>query len=129
MYGEAITKYYASGVGPESKLPFPKDIIRRAIVESLLEEKDREQWNLLSGSYIMLEDFVSDEEYNLVQSFFEAHSPPIRDLTDSEIRQLECISEIFTRIAERAKEKLKDTQALRRKVGLGKNEKPPDDTT
>ena len=129
-YGLVLERHYSFTVGPESKLPFPKDLIRRAIVEAFLEETDPDQRNTLEHGYIELEAFLPDEEFELVQACHTAlfslepleksSNPEDHERARQIVEQLPSrrFKEIQENISKRMSERLKDLQALRRIVGL-----------
>ena len=67
-YGR-ILKKYASSVERESILPYPKDLIRLAIHEELLENPETELANHLEIAFAQLEAFLPEPEYQILQQF------------------------------------------------------------
>jgi hypothetical protein len=122
--------YISFAVAPESKLPFPKDVIRRAIVEEFLEETDPDRSELLASGYIELEGFLPDEAFELVQAVFTEFfsTQPLLESSDPDEQKraheifkrlpLQRFNEIQQDMLKRMNERLKDIQALRRIVGL-----------
>ena len=72
-YG-AVLQHRHSSVGRESDLPYPREMIRRALAQDLLEEVDEERRNALACGLVELESFVSDNEADLVQAWEKALS-------------------------------------------------------
>ncbi len=50
---------------PESLLPFPKGVIRHAIAQLLLGETSPDRRSILEEAYLYLDNFISDQEYEL----------------------------------------------------------------
>ena len=50
---------------PESLLPFPKGVIRHAIAQLLLRETSQDRRSILEEAYLYLDNFISDQEYEL----------------------------------------------------------------
>ena len=50
---------------PESLLPFPKGVIRHAIAQLLLRETSPDRRSILEEAYLYLDNFISDQEYEL----------------------------------------------------------------
>jgi len=50
---------------PESQLPFPKGVIRHAIAQLLLRETSPDRRSILEEAYLYLDNFISDQEYEL----------------------------------------------------------------
>lgn len=48
--------------GCESELPYPKEIVRQALAEELVGPTTPELVDAMEGFFLLLEDFVSDEE-------------------------------------------------------------------
>jgi len=65
-YGAVLEKQ-GMRTGSESELPYPKNIIRRAIAEELIALTTPELRGALEGGYIGLENFLSPEEYEVVK--------------------------------------------------------------
>jgi hypothetical protein len=59
----------SSSVEKESDLPFPKNLIRKAIYEELTENPDGELRSHLEIAFVQLESFLPPEEYKVVQDF------------------------------------------------------------
>ena len=56
-----------SVLGCESKLPYPKELIRQALAEELASPTMPKLVDAMESSFLSLEDFVSDQEYAVVQ--------------------------------------------------------------
>lgn len=56
-------------VSRESSLPYPKKIIRHAIIEELRENPASELRNYLEVAYVQLETFLPWDEYRLLRGF------------------------------------------------------------
>lgn len=78
--GEVISSYgrilegCSTAVEKESELPFPKDLIRRAIYQELRENPDNDVRSHLEVAYAQLESFVPPEEFQVIQDFKRAGS-------------------------------------------------------
>lgn len=58
-----------SAFGRESDLPYPKNLIRQALAEELAFETIPELIEVTEAAFLSLEDFISDDDYLLVQRF------------------------------------------------------------
>lgn len=58
-----------SSVARESDLPWPKDLIGKAICEEIIETPDDEARTQLRVAYVLLESFLSTEDWNVVEYF------------------------------------------------------------
>jgi len=58
-------------VGREKDLPFPKDLIRQALAEELLENQEGTLRNALEVGFLELESFLPDQEFELMKAFYE----------------------------------------------------------
>jgi hypothetical protein len=67
-YQELLEKWRAP-VGPESVLPFPKNLIAAAIYQELLDNPTCDRRTDLEIAYVQLESFISDEEYCILSDF------------------------------------------------------------
>lgn len=67
-YGR-ILKKHSSCIERETDLPFPKDLIRQAIYEELLENPENELTSHLEIAFAQLEAFLPDHEYHIMQQF------------------------------------------------------------
>jgi len=56
----------------DADLPFPKELIRKAICEELLENPDSEMRSYLEIAFVQLECFLSPEEFKIVHDFKRA---------------------------------------------------------
>jgi hypothetical protein len=72
-YGRVLERC-SSPVERECQLPFPKDIIRRAICQELFQNVDPDLRNHLEVAYAQLESFVPPEEFEVIQDFKLASS-------------------------------------------------------
>jgi hypothetical protein len=76
--GEVISRYeqllekYTTPVAREADLPFPKEMIRRAIRDELSENPDFEMRSYLEIAFVQLECFLSPEEFKVVHDFKRA---------------------------------------------------------
>ena len=66
-YGTTLVKYQMS-IKSEKVLPYPKSVIRRAIIEELLYTTDSKDWDVLESGFVLLEEFVPQEEFETVDS-------------------------------------------------------------
>jgi hypothetical protein len=67
-YQELLEKWRAP-VGPESVLPFPKNLIAAAIYQELLDNPTCDRRADLEIAYVQLESFTPDEEYWILSEF------------------------------------------------------------
>ncbi len=58
-----------STFGRESELPYPKELIREALVEEMVSPTTPKLVDAMESVFLLLEDFVSDEDYVIVQRF------------------------------------------------------------
>lgn len=72
-YGRVLEKC-SSPIELETDLPFPKEMIRQAIREELMENPAGELRSHLEVAYVQLESFLPPEEYKVIQDFKEASS-------------------------------------------------------
>ena len=72
-YGHTLERC-SSPVEKESQLPYPKEVIRRAICQELFENPDPDLRGHLEVAYAQLESFVSPEEFQIIQDFKLASS-------------------------------------------------------
>jgi hypothetical protein len=71
-YGKALEERSLS-IGLETKLPFPKDVIRFAIYQVLhIQDLDINFRQDLEAGYIELESFLPAEEYEILEPFYAA---------------------------------------------------------
>jgi hypothetical protein len=71
-YGTTLRKY-PMHIKSEKVLPYPKGVIRRAIVEELLYTTDPKFWDILASGFASLEDFLPQEEFKIVEPFIESY--------------------------------------------------------
>jgi hypothetical protein len=55
--------------GRASDLPFPKDLIRKAIVQELLNPTDKSRIQTLETAYLELETFVCEKEFEIIKKY------------------------------------------------------------
>ncbi len=67
-YQELLEKW-RTPVGPESVLPFPKNLIAAAIYQELLDNPTCDRRTDLEIAYVQLESFIPDEEYWILSEF------------------------------------------------------------
>jgi hypothetical protein len=70
-YGQMLERY-SSPVGKETDLPYPKELIRKAICDELREDPDSELRSFLEIAFIQLECFLPPDEFKAVQDFKRA---------------------------------------------------------
>jgi hypothetical protein len=113
---------------PESLLPFPKGIIRHAIALLLLREVSPDRRNILEEAYLYLDNFISDQEYEL----FYPLDTSIRDARSNKSYDTDKVEEIILKNTElmqkinakvesmkhRNKQANEELRALRRIIGL-----------
>jgi hypothetical protein len=58
-----------SNFGRESELPYPKELVRQALSEELIRPTMPELIDAMEVGFVLLESFVSDAEYAVVQRF------------------------------------------------------------
>ena len=113
---------------PESLLPFPKGVIRHAIAQLLLRETSPDRRNILEEAYLYLDNFISDQEYELFYPLDTSIRDARTDNSDDPGRVEEIISkntQLVQMINEKVESmKLRNAQAneelrsLRRIIGL-----------
>ena len=113
---------------PESQLPFPKGVIRHAIAQLLLRETSPDRRSILEEAYLYLDNFISDQEYELFYPLDTSIRDARTDNSDDPGRVEEIISK-NTQLVQMMNEKvesmkLRNAQAneelrsLRRIIGL-----------
>ncbi len=70
-YQELLEKWRAP-VGPESVLPFPKNLIAAAIYQELLDNLTYDRRTDLEIAYVQIESFIPDGEYWILSEFKNA---------------------------------------------------------
>ena len=113
---------------PESLLPFPKGVIRHAIAQLLLRETSPDRRSILEEAYLYLDNFISDQEYELFYPLDTSIRDARTDNSDNPGRVEEIISrntQLVQMINEKVDSmKLRNAQAneelrsLRRIIGL-----------
>jgi len=113
---------------PESLLPFPKGVIRHAIAQLLLRETSQDRRSILEEAYLYLDNFISDQEYELFYPLDTSIRDARTDNSDDPGRVEEIISkntQLVQMINEKVESmKLRNAQAneelrsLRRIIGL-----------
>ncbi len=58
-----------SAFGRESELPYPKELIRQALAEELTSPNMPKLIDAMESGFLLLEDFVSDPDYAVVQRY------------------------------------------------------------
>lgn len=114
---------------PESILPFPKQVIRKALAQVLLVwELDADIRDKLESGYLLLDDFIGDSDYSVLLEY-EKQVLAIVDAKDDEnlkktIQENPEILQMAKKIQKNKKinrnEKNADINALRRMVGITK---------
>lgn len=66
---ERVLGLHSSTIKPASTLPYPKELIRQAIVEELVETVEGEERTNLEISYSQLEVFLESRDFDLVEKF------------------------------------------------------------
>ena len=69
---ERLLERCSAPVASETDLPFPKELIRKAICEELIENPDSEMRSYLEIAFVQLECFLSPEEFKIVHDFKRA---------------------------------------------------------
>jgi len=69
---EQLLEKYSAPVARAADLPYPKELIRRAIREELSENPDFEMRSYLEIAFVQLECFLPPEEFNVVHDFKRA---------------------------------------------------------
>ena len=113
---------------PESLLPFPKGVIRHAIAQLLLRETSQDRRSILEEAYLYLDNFISDQEFELFYPLDTSIRDARTDNSDDPGRVEEIISkntQLVQMINEKVESmKLRNAQAneelrsLRRIIGL-----------
>ena len=114
---------------PESILPFPKQVIRKALAQVLLVwELDADIRDKLESGYLLLDDFIGDSDYSVLLEY-EKQVLAIVDAKDDEnlkktIQENPEILQMAKKVQKNKKvnrnEKNADINALRRMVGITK---------
>lgn len=114
---------------PESILPFPKQVIRKALAQVLLVwELDTDIRDKLESGYLLLDDFIGDSDYSVLLEY-EKQVLAIVDAKDDEnlkktIQENPEILQMAKKVQKNKKinrnEKNADINALRRMVGITK---------
>lgn len=114
---------------PESILPYPKQVIRKALAQVLLAwELDTDMRDKLESGYLLLDDFIGDADFTALLEF-ENDVLAVVDSRDDEIlkKTIRDNPEILKRAKTIQKkkeinreEKNEDISALRRMVGINK---------
>jgi len=108
-------------VGRESDLPSPKEIIRNALAEELVNPADLEMVNALEVSFIELESFLSDEEFEVVSQFERAIAEGKRLMEEGDPKRAAALisgvpkeaMEIQRKINQQQEERLRQIQNIR----------------
>ena len=79
---EELLEKWREPVGPESVLPFPKDLIAAAIYQELMDNPTCDRQTDLEVAYVQLEFFIPDEEYCILSDFKHA-AALARELADT----------------------------------------------
>jgi len=114
---------------PESILPFPKQVIRKALAQVLLVwELDSDIRDKLESGYLLLDDFIGDSDYSVLLEY-EKQVLAIVDAKDDEnlkktIQENPEILQMAKKVQKNKKinrnDKSADINALRRMVGITK---------
>lgn len=122
-YGDVLENRTFS-VGRESDLPFPKQLIREALSEELLNPTYPEMLNALEVGFVELESFLPEEQYLLVTQFEKAVTDAHKTVDAGEVQSLkkaassiaksgELVREIQQEISQRYEERLRQVQNMR----------------
>ncbi len=123
-YGE-ILKHRKSFALLELSLPYPKELIRQAIIEEILISNDLDILNALEIAFCELEWFVSQEDYELLKIYYETfnkeivENPSYDDMNKifNELKEntdvIEKASQLFSKIQQQSKERIKQLQNIR----------------
>jgi len=79
---EELLEKWREPVGPESVLPFPKDLIAAAIYQELMDNPTCDRRTDLEIAYVQLESFIPDGEYCILSEFKHA-AALARELADT----------------------------------------------
>ena len=69
---EELLENWREPVGPESVLPFPKDLIAAVIYRELMDNPTCNRRTDLEVAYVQLESFIPDEKYWILSEFENA---------------------------------------------------------
>jgi len=69
---ERILEKDSAPVARDTDLPYPKELIRKAICEELIENPDSELRSYLEVAFVQLECFLPPEEFKIVHDFKRA---------------------------------------------------------
>jgi hypothetical protein len=122
--GEIISRYerllekYSTSVASEVDLPYPKEMIRRAICEELIENPDSEMRSYLEIAFVQLESFLSAEEFKIVHDFKRASLLAQEIAKSGDPRDIVASAEILSKVkgekAVRIHEKI--SKKIRRRI-------------
>jgi hypothetical protein len=117
----------------EVDLPFPKDIIRRALVEALCRRSDTEKRRHLEIAVISLEYFLPPDEYALFRGFDETMAELLHSMregakfdslqsatkiSESSPKESDALRErIHQRVRQSVEKRLKQNKAMRKVFG------------
>jgi hypothetical protein len=114
-YQKLLGKWHAP-VGPESLLPFPKDLIEAAIYRELLDNPFCDQRMHLEVAYARIESFIPDEEYRVLSEFKKVGMFAQKLANNGELHNIVVLARLLTRakgdravmIQERVSEKMRE---------------------
>jgi len=125
VYGKVLENRKYT-VGRNSDLPYPKELIREAIIQELLNPTNKSLINALEIAYVALETFVPDNEFVVIREFEEAVAKAkaiIRSGEPESVKKAAVIiaqerteySEIQGKIVNRQRERLEELERLRQR--------------
>ena len=122
-YG-AVLENNIFSVGRDSDLPFPKELIREALSQEILNPTNIATLNALDIGFLELESFLPDEEYRLVTKFWQAvnNAEEMIDTGDTKsIKEIvplikerdEAVLEILRKISEQQETRLRQLENIK----------------
>jgi len=115
---ERLLEKYSTSVASEVDLPYPKEMIRRAICEELIENPDSEMRSYLEIAFVQLESFLSPEEFKIVHDFKRASLLAQEIAKSGDPRDIVASAEILSKVkgekAVRIHEKI--SKKIRRRI-------------
>jgi hypothetical protein len=107
----------------ESDLPFPKEVIRQALAEAIVYETNPRLVEAIESCFLFLEDFVSDEEFIVVQRYehllaqrhqlLKAEGAEVRAIAKEMADALSSMTEILDRTLALKKTRMQQLTKLR----------------
>jgi hypothetical protein len=114
---------------PESLLPYPKSVIRHAIVQLLLKETSFDRRSILEEAYLYLDNFIPNQEYELFYPLDASiraargdsqadNSQEIAEIVSKNTELMQKVNTTIESIKNRTEQANEELKALRRISGL-----------